>query len=193
MAYSAEFWIEHLGMTAHPEGGYYTETYRSTETYPVKKSDTEFDTHSPPTHLRAASTAIYFLLRAGEVSHFHRIKSDEMWHFYAGDPLNVYCLRAEGRAPILHLGPDPKAGQWFQGVVPKDTWFGAKLAEFQKPNPSQPNASPPNASPPVKQGYALVGCTVAPGFDFSDFELAKRAELTQTFPQHAELIKALTP
>lgn len=167
MTYTAEFWIDHLDLKPHPEGGYYTETYRGK---PERLAD----------GARAVSTGIYFLLRAGEVSHLHKIDADEMWHFYAGDPLNVYCLHENGRAPILHLGPDAKAGQWFQGVVPAGVWFGAELAETKNTGSAA-------------QGYSLMGCTVAPGFEFSGFELAKRSVLTQAFPQHAEMIERLTP
>ena len=165
MTYTAEFWIDHLDLKPHPEGGYYTETYRG-------KSEGGED------GARAVSTGIYFLLRAGEVYHLHKIDADEMWHFYAGDPLNVYCIHDKGRAPILHIGPDAKAGQWFQGVVPAGVWFGAKLAETESVN---------------VHGYCLVGCTVAPGFEFSGFELAKRNDLTNAFPQHSAIIEMLTP
>jgi len=98
-----------------------------------------------------------------------------MWHFYAGDPLSVYCIKPDGRAPILNLGPDARSGQWFQGVVPAGVWFGA----------SAPTGG--------AYGFSLVGCTVAPGFEFDGFELAKRKPLSEAFPQHSKLIEKLTP
>ena len=112
---------------------------------------------------RNFSTAIYFLLEAGKFSALHRIKSDEVWHFYAGDPLEIHIL---GRQPILLGAENPQA------VVRAGEWFGAKLAS--------------------DAGYALVGCTVSPGFDFADFEMAKRGELLSQYPQQADMIRRLT-
>jgi predicted cupin superfamily sugar epimerase len=139
-------WIEKLQLVKHPEGGYYRETYRCGQQFGA----------------RACSTAIYFLLPAGEFSALHRINSDELWHFYAGNELTIHIL--EPRA-TLTIG----SGN-FQAVVPAGCWFGAT----------------------VERGYALVGCTVSPGFDFRDFELADRAALLRQYPQHRPLIERLT-
>lgn len=159
----ARFWIERLGLEPHPEGGHYRQTYKSPET-----TGTLPARYSGP---RAFSTAIYFLLEHPEVSAFHRILSDEVWHFYDGGPLTVWMISPGGGLSTLHLGPGVENGQVFQGVVPAGYWF---------------------ASAPDAPGYTLVGCTVAPGFDFADFELAERAKLAAEYPQHRELIGKLT-
>ncbi len=164
---SAAYWVTKLGLQKHPEGGWYVETYRARETVAAAALPSRFS------GARAFSTAIYFLLEAGQVSALHRIRSDELWHFHAGDPLTVHLLDpATGAARELTLGPDPEAGQAFQAVVPAGVWFGAQV----------------NAG----GDYALVGCTVAPGFDFADFELARREALLARFPERGALITALT-
>lgn len=154
---AAEYWIERLGLKPHPEGGYYAQTYRAAQTLP---------------NGRPVATAIYFLLEHDNFSALHRLSSDEMWHFYAGDPLTVHLIEPEGSYRTLRLGPGLEPGQSFQGVVPAGCWFGATV---ERPG-----------------GYALVGCTVAPGFDFADFELAEREALTRLYPQHRTLIERLT-
>lgn len=146
---TAHDWIESLRLVKHPEGGYYRETYRSVATIGE----------------RAVSTAIYFLLPAGEVSALHRIKSDELWHFYAGNPLTIHIIASDGRYFAIILNADNP-----QAVVPSECWFGATVAT----------------------GYALVGCTVAPGFDFCDFEMAERTTLLAAYPQHRAVIERLT-
>lgn len=123
---------------------------------------------------RSFATSIYFLLRAGEFSALHRIASDELWHFYDGDPLEVETIHPDGRHETLHLGRNADRGELFQAVVPAGCWFGAVGAL------------------PSRVGYSLVGCTVAPGFDFQDFELGRRAELIRAFPGHRTLIERLT-
>ena len=144
---TAQDWIEALRLAKHPEGGYYRETYRSATTIGE----------------RAVSTAICFLLPAGEVSALHRIKSDELWHFYGGNSLTIHIVA--GRYSTIELSADNP-----QAVVPAGNWFGAT----------------------VETGYALVGCTVAPGFDFRDFEMADRTTLLAAYPQHRAVIERLT-
>ncbi len=163
---TAESWIERLNLQPHPEGGYYTETYRSSEEIAA--------VHLPPRYAgsRSFATAIYFLIKGCEFSSLHRIQSDEMWHFYTGSRLTVYVIHPEGHLQEIHLGPHPDASEAFQAVVKGGCWFGAKVHD--------------------PDGYALVGCTVAPGFDFADFELANRQELIRQFPQHVSVIEALT-
>ena len=118
------------------------------------------------------STAIYFLLDQENFSAFHRIQSDELWHFYAGDPLVVHVIEPTGDLSEILLGSDAEAGQVFQSTVQAGRWFASEL----KPGGS----------------FALVGCTVAPGFDFDDFELGRKQELQQLYPQHKKLIEKLT-
>jgi predicted cupin superfamily sugar epimerase len=163
---SAEIYIKELELLAHPEGGWYREAYRG-ET--VLRADALPNTFGGD---RNVSTAIYYLLEAGQSSHLHRIKSDEIWHFYAGEGLEVDCILADGSFKRIELGPDIAKGQQFQAVVPAGAWFGAR--------------------PLPGSTFALAGCTVAPGFDFADFEMAKREDLLAQFPQHREVIEALT-
>jgi uncharacterized protein len=139
--------IRSLGLAPHPEGGLYRECFRSSLTV---------DTPRGP---RSASTAIYYLLRAGERSLFHRVQSDEIWHHYAGAPLRLHLLPV-GEVELA-MG---------QAVVPAGAWQAAE---------------PMGA-------WTLVGCTVAPGFDFADWELGKREELLREFPSEAARIERLT-
>ncbi len=164
--FDAKYWVEKLQMLSHPEGGYFAETYRSTEL---------IDKNSLPKRFsgdRNYSTGIYFLLESHHFSAFHRIKSDEMWHFYAGDALNVYYIDNEKNMQLIKLGNNPENGEVFQAVVPAGVWFGSK--------------------PVVENSYSLVGCTVSPGFNFADFEMPDRQTLLQEFPQHEAIIKMLT-
>lgn len=163
----AQDWIDHLHLQLHPEGGYYRETYRSLLTLPSA---------ALPAHDgdRAACTAIYFLLAGAQFSAFHRIRSDEMWHFYTGTGLTVHVITPAGEYRQLRLGSDAMQGEEFQAVVPVGSWFGASLRDQSV------------------ESYALVGCTVAPGFDFADFEMASRIELIALYPQHRAIIERLT-
>lgn len=161
----AEYWINHLNLQSHPEGGFYKETYRAKES--VAKNDLP-DRFGGD---RNFSTAIYFLLRSQDRSMFHRIKSDELWHFHAGTSLSIYVLMND-ELIVYTLGAEPDKGDSLQVVIPANCWFGAKV----------------NA----ENSYTLAGCTVAPGFDFQDFELADRATLLREFPQHTAVIEMLT-
>ena len=127
--------IDHLGLRPHPEGGWYAETWR----------------HDPGAGDRAAGTAIYCLLAAGQRSHWHRVDATEIWHFYAGDPLRLRIHRGDGPTADVVLGTDLAAGQVPQAVVPPGAWQAAE---------------PTGA-------WTLVGCTVSPGFTFEGFELAE--------------------
>lgn len=162
---TAEYWIEHLHLQAHPEGGFYKETYRASEHIPREGLPARFPA------ARSFSTAIYFLLRAQDRSLFHRIKSDELWHYHAGSALTIYVLQEQKLVKHV-LGPDIESGQALQVAVPANCWFGAKID--------------------APQGYALAGCTVAPGFDFADFEMASRADLLNQFPAQRQFIELLT-
>jgi len=157
--------IQQYNLQPHPEGGWYKETYKSDEYISGSTLPERFGGS------RVFSTAIYFLLEQGNFSAFHRIKSDECWHFYAGDPLVVYVMQLNGRLDIIHLGNDIEKGQVFQFVVPANCWFASRPA--------------PGST------FCFVSCTVAPGFDFTDFELAKASSLTALFPQQKAIIEEL--
>lgn len=159
----ADDWIARLDLRPHPEGGYFRETYRSPLTL---ASDQLPPRYGGP---RPAATSILFLLRAGGPSALHRLASDELWHFHAGDPIRVHMIDDRGAYDSLRLGLEGDAE--VQGVVPAGRWFGAEVESGGE--------------------YALVGCTVSPGFDFADFELASRDDLAARLPQHAELIARL--
>lgn len=161
----AQYWIEKLGLQPHPEGGYYRETYRSGQ----RLLGCCLHEHEGP---RVAATAIYFLLRGEQFSSLHRLRSDEMWHFYTGSPLTLYIIDPQGSLSLVKLGKNVENGESFQAVVPGGCWFGATVDD--------------------PDGYTLVGCTVAPGFEFEDFELGKREQLIEQYPQHRELIERLT-
>jgi predicted cupin superfamily sugar epimerase len=164
MQYTAKELVEKFEMQPHPEGGYYKETYRSTEHISKDALPVRFAGN------RYFSTAIYFLLEQGNFSAFHRIQSDECWHFYKGQSLYVHVIHPTGQYELIRLGDDITQ-ETFQAVVPAGSWFASETA--------------PGGS------FSFVGCTVAPGFDFADFELAKGEELSKQFPEHAGLIKRL--
>lgn len=162
---SAEYWIENLGLIAHPEGGFYKETYRSTENIPKEGLPSRFSDK------RNFSTSIYFLLRSQDRSLFHRIKSDELWHFHQGSSLTPYVLQ-EGNLQLEKLGTNPDAGESLQIIIPANCWFGAHVNE--------------------ENSFVLAGCTVAPGFDFNDFEMAAREDLLRAHPTYQKEIIKLT-
>lgn len=154
--YTAEDFIKNLDMTAHPEGGFYKEGFASEQKIG---------------ELRKLWTSIYFLLRDGEVSNFHRLKSDEMWYYHAGASLTIYMINEEGKLITEELGLDIEHGEKPQVLVPKGYIFGSAMN---------------------KEGYSLVGCMVSPGFNFEDFELFQREELLQKYPEYKEEIFKLT-
>lgn len=162
----AEYYIKRLNLTSHIEGGAFKETYRSEALIPKEILNEDFHGN------RSFSTAIYFLLKQGQFSAFHRIASDEMWHFYDGDTLSIYEITKEEELIKHQLGRNIEKGESFQCIIKAGSWFGSRCE--------------------VPGGFSLVGCTVAPGFDFEDFELAKLDVLTNEFPQYSQLIKELT-
>lgn len=162
----ADGWIEALGLQQHPEGGWFREIYRSSETIPRQGLPERFPGD------RQFSTAIYFLLRGAEFSALHRIRQDEVWHFYDGGPVTVHMLDPAGEYSAATLGRDITSGETLVATIPAGWLFGATVDD-----PSS---------------YALVGCTVAPGFDFDDFEMPGRDELLQQYPHQRELIERLT-
>lgn len=163
---NAHHWITHLQLLPHPEGGYYRQTYRSPENIARAALPARF------TGDRAFATAIYFLLTGDQFSALHRIAADELWHFYTGSSLTLHLLAPSGDYTPIHLGPDGDKGEVFQAVAPAGCYFGATVDD--------------------PDSFTLVGCTVAPGFDFADFELPTRSEMLARFPQHGSLILRLT-
>ena len=159
--------INHYNLLPHPEGGFYRQTYEASEQILRDALPERFDGN------RNFSTAIYFLLPHGNFSAFHRIKSDEVWHFYEGCALHIHVIHPNGDYECLKLGSNMNNGESYQLVVPANAWF---------------------ASEPVGDAgsFALVGCTVAPGFDFADFELADAEKLVEQFPSHEQLIRQLS-
>lgn len=157
--------VAHFQLNPHPEGGYYKETYRSSEMIEQEALPARFDGDRP------FATAIYFLLDQGNFSGFHRIKSDETWHFYAGDPLLVYVIHPNGSLETIGLGQNIMAGEIFQATVPAGCWFASE--------------------PAPESRFSFVGCTVSPGFDFMDFELAEFNSLAIQYPQHSSLLQRL--
>lgn len=153
---SAEYFIDHLNLQPHVEGGYYCSSFRS---------DTPFDENRP------LWSSIYFLLRTGEVSHFHQLTADEMWYFHAGESLTIYMIDPEGQLTTQQLGLDIERGEQPQVLVPKGYVFGSAM--------NQP-------------GFSLVGCMVSPGFTFEDFTLYDRNGLLNRYPQHRDVILTLT-
>jgi predicted cupin superfamily sugar epimerase len=162
----ARRWIEALQLRRHPEGGYFRETYRSAEVLRKETLPARFSGD------RAFSTAIYFLLEGDDFSALHRIKQEEVWHFYDGSSLTVHVIDPRGNYTALRVGRDLDRGEVPQAVVMAGCLFGATV--------NDPGS------------FALAGCTVAPGFDFADFELPGREELCRLYPQHREIITRLT-
>ncbi|NPD44332.1 MULTISPECIES: cupin domain-containing protein [unclassified Lentimicrobium] len=158
----ASYWVKQLDLAPHPEGGYYKEIYRAEEFIKADSLPERF------TGDRNHSTAIYYLLEEGDYSCFHRIKSDEIWHHYAGGVIHIYILE-DHTIKLLKLGMDIEGGEQPVCVVPKNTWFAAE--------------------PSPETEYALAGCTVAPGFDFQDFEMANQEQLKSYLNLDAMLIQ----
>jgi uncharacterized protein len=167
MAYhTADYWIKHLQLTQHIEGGWYSEVYRSDLILQKEQLPDSFNDK------RNICTHIYFLLEKNGFSAFHRIKSDELWHFYAGDPLVIYEIDQLGEMTEHLLGNDIEKGQSLFCVIKKRNWFASRVADGGE--------------------YGLAGCTVAPGFDFNDFELAQKSSLINSYPRYADLIDSMT-
>ncbi len=152
--------VQILGLLAHPEGGFYKETYRSSCAMETAQNS-----------IRNVSTAIYFLLENDNISLFHRIQSDELWFFHQGEPLEIVFIKEDVLNSII-LGNSFESGEVPQATIPANTWFASSVKQ--------------------RKGYSLVSCTVAPGFDFADFELASRENLLQEFPHLKEVIEKFT-
>jgi uncharacterized protein len=163
---NAETLIRQLGLLPHPEGGFYRETYRSPETIAAAALPARYG------ESRSLSTAIYYLLTPDSFSSLHRLQSDELFHFHLGDPVTMLQLHEDGRGETITLGQDVLAGQQLQVVVPRGVWQGMFLNDGGR--------------------FALLGTTVAPGFDFADFEVEARDDLLGQYPSFAALIERLT-
>jgi hypothetical protein len=160
---SAEDLIRIYDLKEHLEGGYFKEVYRSAEMIPQQALPSRYKGD------RSFSTSIYFLLLSGTVSRLHRLVSDEVWHFYLGAPLEVMQVSPDGKKQKVILGQWVTAGQRIQHAVPAGYWFGAR--------------------PAAGSAYSFAGCTVAPGFDFADFELADPESLFRSFPELREELR----
>jgi len=163
---TAHEYVRLLEMNSHVEGGFYKETYRSELIIPSAALPDQFKGD------RSTSTHIYFLLEFGQCSRLHRIASDEHWHFYDGQSLEVYEIKKDGEFILHKLGNRLDKGEKFHTVIEAGSWFGSRCM--------------------IPGSFSLVGCTVAPGFDFQDFELADRQELLTSFPNLESLILELT-
>lgn len=158
-----EKWIQRLDLKPHPEGGFFREIYRSEEIIFSLGLPKRFK------QPRCFSTSIYYLLEGEQISHFHRLKSDEIWHFYSGSSLTIHIINCKGKLLSQNLGNNPELNQSPQVIIPHQNWFAAEVDD--------------------KKSYTLVGCTVAPGFDFNDFELGKKSKLIQLFPDYRDVIE----
>ncbi|MFC4798746.1 cupin domain-containing protein [Neobacillus sp. GCM10023253] len=157
--------VKNLGLEPHPEGGYYKRTFESSE----QISDQELTVNY--NGKRKLYTSIYFVLTSDDVSHFHRLKSDELWYFHGGSSLTIHIIHENGEYEEIRLGLNFNNGEVPQALVPKNAIFGSSVME--------------------KETCSLVGCMVSPGFDFQDFELFTQDELLQKYPQHREIILKL--
>ena len=158
--------VQLLELTPHPEGGFYRETYRSKISIAEKNLPVGFKGD------RSCLSSIYYLLPSDSFSAFHRIKQDEIWHFYLGSTLSLHLISETGEYRCILIGNKLEQENLLQFTVPAGYWFAAEVEE--------------------EDSFALVGCNVAPGFDFRDFELAEQQSLSEQFPQHSELIGRLT-
>ena len=160
----AKKYIKQLQLKKHPEGGYFKEIYRSGEMI--------LPEHLPKRYRssRNFSTSIYFLLGGKQISTFHLLQSDELWHFYDGSSVILYVINQKGELSIKKLGK--KKDCELQLTIEKQNWFAAELED--------------------KKSFSLFGCTVSPGFEFEDFKMGRRDELIKNFPLHSDLIKRLT-
>ncbi len=158
--------VRKLEMTPHPEGGFYKETYRSTGVIPKVVLGEVFSGE------RYYSTAIYFLITSDNFSAFHKINQDEIWHYYKGSSLYVHVIDLKGKYSKYTVGANLDQDELPQLVVPAGCWFASSVKDINS--------------------YSLVGCTVSPGFDYDDFELANRAALISEFPECDDIIMQYT-
>jgi len=158
--------IENLNLKEHPEGGFYKEVFRSN--LKIKKEFLQLKYKND----RCLFTSIYFLLYGNKFYAFHKLKSDEIWHFYEGTRLLIHIIENKYSVKTIRLGDDLENGDTFQTVIKSGHWFAAEVED--------------------KNSYSLVGCTVSPGFEYDDFELGKRSRLIRLYPKHKKIIERLT-
>lgn len=158
--------IKRLELKPHPEGGCYREVYRSEENIDSNQLPDRYNGN------RSFSTSIYYMLVGEQISVFHKLKSDEIWHFYFGSPLLIHLLDAKSGYKKIKLGNNLISGEILQFVISKETFFAAEVED--------------------KNSFALIGCTVSPGFEFADFEFGIADKLINQFPQQIDLILRLT-
>lgn len=157
-----QFFISKLGLIPHREGGYYKESYQSVEMTSDQELTMNFEGK------RKLFTSIYFLLTSNDISHFHRLKSDELWYYHAGSALTIHMIEENGVYKEIKLGLNVEKGEVPQALVPKNTIFGSSVMD--------------------EDTFSLVGCMVSPGFEFRDFELFTQQELLLKYPQHKDVI-----
>ncbi|HEY9485039.1 MAG TPA: cupin domain-containing protein [Nitrososphaeraceae archaeon] len=162
MKKDSAYWISKLNLQKHREGGYFIESYKSIELVNLPNY------HGP----RHVCTAIYYLLKGDEFSSFHVMKSDELWHFYAGSSLTLFIIEPNGRLNEVILGENIDNGHTFQAAITAGCWFAAAVDDYNS--------------------YSLVGCTVSPGFDYQDWKIGDRKILTKLYPQHKSIIEKYT-
>ncbi len=186
MSQESKYFIDKLGLVElDQEGGYYKETYRSGKIVTINNDHILNDFNNPTnddnkhiksriisTDTRPVLTLIYYLLEGHQFSAFHKVKNDEIWHFYKGSPVTIYILNNDDSLLKIQLGNNPINNEHFHHVIKGDTWFGAEINN--------------------KSSYALMGCTVSPGFDFKDFKLGEKDELIKRYPNQKDTIKRLT-
>lgn len=163
---NAEYLIMSLGLEKHPEGGYYKEIYKNGEMITDRELSSNFQGK------RHLATSIYFLLKSGEVSKFHRLNSDEIWYYHAGSPITLHMIDKNGNLKRFKLGLNLENGEQPQVIIPSEHIFGATVDR--------------------ENSFCLVGCMVSPGFDFVDFKLMSGDELMAKYPQHEAVIRLLT-
>ncbi|QQS49678.1 MAG: cupin domain-containing protein [Bacteroidota bacterium] len=159
----AEYWIQHLQLKPHPEGGFFKEVYRSSIEVSNKHLPVGYKSS------RRLLTNIYYLLRSEDISRLHRLKSDEIWFFHAGSPLKLIYIDTEGKKHTHFLGNNHEKAEQFSLLVPGGSVFCAEVHE--------------------QNSYTLVSCVVSPGFEFEDFEVFDKEDLIQAYPKHIDLIE----
>jgi predicted cupin superfamily sugar epimerase len=160
---SSAYWIQHLGLEPHPEGGFFKEIFRSSisvdkQFLPMGYSNS-----------RRLVTSIYYLLRSGDISHFHRLRSDELWYYHYGSSVRIIIIDQEGHKQTRLLGPRIERAEHMQVIIPAGTIFGAEVID--------------------SNSFGLFGCAVAPGFEFDDFEIYSKEDLLQAYPKHTDIIE----